>query len=795
MAAGSADHPPDPGVARNLDELVAALRSLKVWAGDPSYDTITHRVNARWTAAGRPAGELARRGTVVDCFRKGRRRINADLVVAVVQSLHDEAGYVAYWRQALRVGVAEASAATQVRVFDRLPDDIPSFAGRRPQLDVVRHAVGKTCVLTGMAGVGKTQLAVHAGHLLAVEGRFETTLFVNLRGFHPDSSRPPAESAGVLDGFLRLLGVPGHQIPSDTPARAAAFRERLAGRRALVVLDNAADEEQVRPLLADSPDVLTLVTSRRSLTGLDLAVQVDIDVLSTAEAEQLLFRAVPAIEVGPDPRAYERIVRRCGHLPLALAVVAGQMAASPGWTVTDHADRMDERHRLRRLDDGVQLALHLSYQGLPERRQRLLRRLAEHPGQDLDDYAAAALLDAVLDESREHLRQLATEHLVEQPVPGRWALHDLVRAYAAERAGDEDRPPDRRAALNRLFDHYLYGAAAAMDALYPAEGHRRPTLPPRTATGPALDDPKAALLWLDAERATLVAVCLHAARHGSPEHAMRLAAILYSYLDNGGHPADAVAVHTEACNAARSMGDRAAEAAALVNLAVVHWQLGRYPEAIEGLDRALELFRELDDDRGAARALGNLGVVHSSTGASEQSADYHTQALDRFVALGDRVGEANTLTNLGDVLIRLGRNPEAAEHHRRALAIFRDLGHRGGEATALTNLGDVDVRLERYAAAVAHHEQALAIFGELGERYGQTCALNGHGEALAALGRSADAMVSHRAALSLAQAIDEPAEQARAQAALARLEKDGGLRRPGPPLPAADPPDSAATCA
>jgi tetratricopeptide (TPR) repeat protein len=794
MPADTAGQPPDPGPARSLDELVECLRALKLWAGDPSYDTITRRVNARWQAGGRPADELARRGTVVDCFKTGRRRINADLVVTVVQTLHDEAGYVAHWRQALRVSLAESTAAGQVRVADRLPDDFAAFSGRDAELDRLRRLApagggAVVCVLTGMAGVGKTQLAVHAGHLLAAEGRFDTILFVDLRGFHPDPGQPPAEPAAVLDGFLRLLGVSALEIPYELTARAARYRERLAGRRALVLLDNAADEAQVRPLLPDGPGTLTLITSRRGLAALsqpaaenssgtstERAVRLGVDVFTAEEAEHLLIRAVPGVAVGPDPSAYHRVAVRCGHLPLALGVVAGQMAAQPEWTVTDHADRLDERHRHHRLDTGVELALHLSYQHLPEQRRTLLRRLAAHPGQDLDEHAAAALLDASLATTRDQLRHLVAEHLVQQPVSGRFLLHDLVRAYAGERARDQDRPAERRAALGRLFDLYLYGAAAAMDALYPAERHRRPSLP--EPAGPALDgldlsDPKTALRWLDAERATLVAVCLYAARNGWPEHAVRLAAILYSYLDNGGHPADAIAVHTEARDAARLTGDGIAEAGALTNLGVVYWQLGRHPAAVESLEQALALCRRLGDGSGAARALGNLGVVHTTTGRHEAAADYHRQALDRFVELGDRVGEANTLTNLGDVYVRLGRLAPAVEHHRRALDLFRDLEHRGGEATALTNLGDVHVELGRHADAVTYHEQALTLFRDLGERYGQTCALNGLGEALAGLGRPDEAIAGHTAALALATEIDEPEEQVRAREGLARLRPAG----------------------
>ena len=770
--------PPDPGPAGSLDALAGCLRALKLWAGEPSYETITRRVNARWRAAGRPADELARRGTVVDCFKPGRRRINGDLVLAVVQALHDDTGYLAHWRQALRVVLAETAAAAQVRVLDRLPDDVATFTGRSAETEVLRGlgsgAPGPVvCVLAGMAGAGKTQLAVHAGHLLAAEGRVDTTLFVNLRGFHPDPGQPPAAPAAVLDGFLRLLGLSGHEIPHGLAARAALFRERLAGRRALVVLDNAATAEQVTPLLPGGDGTLTLVTSRRRLDELD-PVLVDVGLFTPAEAEHLLVRSVPGLAVGGDPAAYRRVARRCGHLPLALSVVAGQMVARPGWTVTDHADRLDERHRHRRLDSGVEVALHLSYQHLPALRQTLLRRMAAHPGPDLDAYAAAALLGTGCDEAAAHLAHLAGEYLVQQPVSGRYVLHDLVRAYAADRAREEDRPADRRDALTRLFDHYLHGAAAAMDALYPAERHRRPTLPPRPAGGPALDDPRTALLWLDAERATLVAVCLHAARDGWPEHAVRLAGVLYSYLDNGGHPADAFAVHTEAQHAARLLGDGIAEATALTNLGVVCWQLGRHPEAIGHLSRALALFRQLGDARGEARTLGNLGVVHSASGQGEMSAAYQQQALARFVQLGDRVGEANTLTNLGSVHVRLGRPAPAAGYNARALEIFRELRHRGGEATALNNLGDALTMLGRFAEAAGHYRQALEIFRELGERYGETCVLNGLGHALAGQGERDDAIARHHEALALATEIDKAEEQARARAALAELGATAG---------------------
>ncbi|MDG6103107.1 tetratricopeptide repeat protein [Dactylosporangium aurantiacum] len=841
--------PPDPGRAGTLDDLAGCLRALKVWAGDVSYETITARVNAAWTAAGRPPGELTRRTTVADCFRPGRRRLNPDLVAAVAAALHPDPGYATQWQQALRVVGGETAAAAQVRVQDRLPQPFAEFTGRAGVLHRLRAAVRRrpgTFAIVGMAGVGKTLLAVQAGHLLSQDQPFDRVLFVNLRGFHPDPAQPPADPAAVLDGFLRLLGVPGHRVPHDLPGRGDALRERLTGLRSLIVLDNAADAEQARPLVPAVDGCVTLVTSRRALHGLPAVTDVPVDVFTPQEAVHFLTAAAPGVPAGRDPDATARVAARCGHLPLALGLVGGHIRAKPGWTMTDHAERLDERHRDRRLDSGVELALALSYQDLPADRQRLLRLVALHPGQDFDVAAAAALagdgdlaspagddLSAAalagdgdlaaagvggaagagdrLEAAGRGLRELRRDHLLQETTPGRYTLHDLVRVYAAGRAGDEDAPPARRAALTRLFDHYLGAAAAAMDVLAPAEAHLRPRVAAPADPPGGVD---AARAWLDTERSNLVAVAGHTAVHGWHRHTTALSATLAGYL-NGGHHGDALSVHGQAHRAAchagdvpgqaaaltalgatrlrlgddgpaarhlrealqlyRRAGDRAGQARASAALGDVEQRLGRYRQAAYWHRQALRLYRLTGDPTGEAHALTKLGIVEERLGRYRAAAGRHEQALALFLAAGDRTGEAAARCNLGDVTARLGDPDRAAAHLRRALDLYREAGNRDGEAWTLDNLGTAATLRGAPAQALELHRRALVIHRATGERYGEAKALNGLGEAARSTGDPAAALAHHTAARAVAAATGDRHQRADAETGIGLALPGGGL--------------------
>jgi tetratricopeptide (TPR) repeat protein len=800
---------PDPARAAGLDDLAEMLRGLKAWAGNPSYEAITGRVNAQ-----RAAADQVGKTTVVDCFRSGRRRLDAELVVTVVEALHPDRGYVTQWRQALRVISGEAQAASQVRVQDHLPQDLPMFTGRQAELDRLRTMAARSRIdggavvisaLAGMAGVGKTQLAVHVGHQLAAEQPFDRVLFVNLRGFHPDPSQPPADPGAVLDGFLRLLGVPGQHVPHQLAARTEAFRERLAGLRSLVVLDNAADERQVAPLLPGVPGCVTLVTSRRNLGEVGPADRFAVDVFTSDEALQYLATAVPRIPAGSDPEAAARIARRCGHLPLALALVAGHMRAKPGWTLTDHADWLDERHSDRRLDSGVELALEVSYRNLPVEERALLRLLAQHPGQDFDDRAAAALAGLDLPAAEARMAELAADHLVQVAAPGRYALHDLVRAYAAGRSADEDRRADRQAAVTRLLDHYLSTAAAAMNRFDPVDAARRPEVPEPAVPLPDLSDP---LSWLEAERPNLIAVVTFATVDGRAEYATKMSSVLYRYL-LGRHHHDADVVHGHAARAAQQAGDQIGYARALVNLSSADVFLGRHEAAVRNLEQALPILKRPGQQLDQARALNSLSIVKIRLGRYQEAAGHQQESLELYKEIGDRAGQARSLVNLGNLEARLGRDADAVSHYNEALLLHQENNDRFGAASALINMGGAEVKQGRYASAEEHlnqaielfrevhnqsgeanaldylgslhtgrgdsdrgadyHRRALATFRDLGDRDSQACALNGLGEAASAGGRSELARDEHARALAIATEpdVDDREEQARAHAGLA----------------------------
>ena len=753
--------PPDPAGVGTFDELSARLRLLREWAGNPSYATIRRRIAATRAARGLPKSEQEPgRTTVYDCFQLGRQRLDVELVADIVHVLLGDEARIGQWRQACQVVLGRAALATIVTASGTLPGDLSEFTGRNDELD---HVVGLgdgalICVIKGMPGVGKTQLAIHAGRILLQRGRFtEVQLFVNLRGYDPD--QPPVDPAAVLDSFLRLMGVPGNQVQRlDLAAQTAKYRELLAGKQALVVLDNAANEDQVRPLLPMSRTCLVLVTSRRELNDLENATQIPLDVFTRDEALDFLRHMVGADRIETEPEDATRIVELCGKLPYDLAVTVGDVRRRVAWSLADHVKRLKSFPR----DEAIRPAFAASYESLPAPRQRLFWLLALHPAADLTPDAAAALAHVELTGAQDMLGLLLSEHLLQQKTRGRYEFHDLMRAYATRVAHDEGSDSEHRAALTRLFDYYLCTASLAMDTLYPAEQHRRPRIPPTATITAPVAEPAAARAWLDAERSALVAIATHTAAHGWPAHAMRLAATLFRFLDTGGYYSDAITIHTHALHAARGTADRLAEAHALTSLGSVYMRLGHYELAADHHQRALALCRQIDDRTGEARALGNLGLVYMRQGHYKQAADHHQQAIVLYHEIGDRTGEARALGNLGAAYQRLGHDELASAHHHQALALFQQIRDRVGEAEELDNLGDVAFRQGRYTHALEHYRHARILLHEVGDPDSEAVALNHLGLVYQRQGCCQQALDHYQQALALFVEIGDRPRQARA---------------------------------
>ena len=431
------------------------------------------------------------------------------------------------------------------------------------------------------------------------------------------------DPAAAIRGFLDGLGVAAERVPVTAQAQAGLYRSLLAGRRMLLVLDNARDEDQVRPLLPGSASCVVVVTSRTRLTGLaasEGARLVSLDVLSDDDAQKMLARRLGGGRVAAEPDAVAGLTGLCGRLPLALAITAARAADRPGFPLAGLAAELRDGQRLPALDAGdaatsVQAVFRWSYQQLDAPTARLFRLLALHPGRDITEDAAARLAGLPGGQARDLLRGLVRGCLLTEPRPGRYVFHDLLRAYATGQAEAADSRTDRHAALSRLFDYYLAAGEAAAKALLSSD---RPRVTGTEAGGPVSRAGDAALAWLDAERANLTAIAADAAGSGWPGCTIRLAAALFRYLDDGGHFTDAQTVHTTALDAARAAGDRAAEADELRRCAADCRQ-GRYDQASGKLRQALEIYRDLGDRFGQARTLSNLGLVLRRQGSYQEA--------------------------------------------------------------------------------------------------------------------------------------------------------------------------------
>ena len=693
-----------------------------------------------------------------------------------------------------------------------LPRDIASFTGRQQELqELVEAAAGAGGVvgihaIGGMAGVGKTAFAVHAAYRLA--DRFpDGQIFLPLHGHTP--GQQPVDPADALASLLATAGVPAGQVPPGLEARMALWRDRLAERQLLLILDDAADSNQVRPLLPGSGGSLVLVTSRRHLSALDDATAVSLDTLPGKEAAALLVRLAGRAELSPDDPAVREIIGLCGFLPLAIGMVARQLNHHPTWTAARRAAELaaavDRLELMATENLSVAAAFNLSYADLSGDQQRLFRRLGLHPGADIDGYAAAALDRTDLSAARRGLEALYDQYLLTEPTQGRYRMHDLIREHARTLAGRLDSDGDRDEATTRLLDYYQHTAARA-DALIARQTRPAPAAVDGTmpAAVPALASREQALAWARAERANLIACLDHATATGQHVRVTALTSGLAGLLRSDGPWAEAITRHTTAIQAARHLSDRLGQAGALNDLGHVRRMTGDYPAAGQVLEEALGIYRDLGDRLGQANALCDLGIARLATGdypagaqvleqaldlyrdlrdrhgqarallylgaALRQRGDYPAaaQALDVYRDIGDQLGQANALLYLGVVRRLTADYPAAAQALEQALDIYRDLGERNGQANVLLYLGDVRRLTDDYPAAAQALEQALDIYRDHGERGGEAEALNKRGTLHQVSGELAQAEGCHQQALDLARAIGSSWDEAHALAGLGR---------------------------
>ncbi|MEW2271743.1 AfsR/SARP family transcriptional regulator [Streptomyces griseofuscus] len=687
----------------------------------------------------------------------------------------------------------------------QLPASVPDFTGRASfvdELSAVLASAGETegsvmavSAMAGIGGVGKTTLAVHVAHRARASFP-DGQLYVDLQGAGPR----PAEPETVLGSFLRALGTADSAIPDSLEERAALYRSVLDGRRVLVLLDNAKDAAQVRPLLPGTEGCAALVTSRVRMVGLAGAHLVDLDVMSPDEALALFTRIVGAERVTPERDAALDVVAACGFLPLAIRIAASRLAARRTWTVSVLAAKLaDERRRLDELQAGdlaVKATFELGYGQLDRVQARAFRLLGLADGPDISLAAAAAVLDLPLESTEDLLESLVDTSLLESAAPGRYRFHDLVRLYARACAERDEQPPSERgAAMSRLLDFYLATAAQVYAMERPGDrvvDHLRPTVYP----GLRFEDRHQAQDWLYAEAVSLLACVRQFAGAGTLPRAIDLLWTAVDLTESGANSREYDAAALALLDAARSSGDGPAQVRASVVLANAHQLSGRFAEADESAQESLRLgascsdplarcwaanirgamafyqrryddaeehlkqaladFRDCADRAGEASVLCNLSRIHVVTGRPHSAVELAQQGVDMYETLGHAVKNANGRYALGMALTQNGRHLEAAERLREALRVFRESRQRLWEGMTLFRLAELDLTAERPAQASANAEAALTVLRGIGGEWRRGNVLTVLGRALDGIGQSGRARVCWQEALSIYESLGSP---------------------------------------
>ena len=691
----------------------------------------------------------------------------------------------------------------------QLPLDAPGFSGRHEELGILQAmlpaessgagsgeagsseaSTGEAStdrtvpivVISGTAGTGKTALAVRFGRQVAK--RFpDGQLYINLRGLDP--ATPPMEPPEALRFFLDALGVPPYRIPADTQGRSALFRSLLDGKRMLIVLDNARNGAQVRPLLPGSPGSLVVVTSRNEMTGLvaaEGAVPLTLDVLSLAEAREMLARRLGQDRAAAEPEAADEIISSCARLPLALGIAIGRAAGRPKRPLTELAAELrNARSRLDALeaDDAVtnvRAVLSWSYDQLSEPAARMFRLLGVHPGPDISLSAAASLAGMARASAGAALRELTRTHMVAEYLPARFTFHDLLRAYAADQAERHDSDPERRAAVHRVLDHYLHTAMTASLRFSPGRSPLQMADPQPGVLPADVADKDQAMAWFEAEVPVLLALIAFADANGFDTHAWQIPWTLGPFFHRRGRWRDYAATQQTALAAARRLGDPLALAHAHYLLGHAQAETDDYEAADPNVRQALDMFRKLGDRANEAVVLNGLASMLEKQERYPEALAVALDALRMLKAVGHWWTQAILENGVGWLYAHLGQYDQALTHCQRALSLHRDSGHRGGTADTLDSLGYVYLHLSDIAAAKAHYTKAIEAYREIGAPFGEGNSLAGLGDALLSEGDLGAAEAAWRESVAILDRLPHPlADEVRARLHALDGQEQGGV--------------------
>ncbi|MGW6833424.1 AfsR/SARP family transcriptional regulator [Streptomyces sp. NPDC054949] len=682
-------------------------------------------------------------------------------------------------------GAAGFRAATTAReeVPRQLPADTSDFVGDEQQIALIektllgdgdRRAVG-LAVIVGKPGTGKSTLATHIAHRLGETHFPDGQLYCDLRG-----TGTPATSGEVLGRFLRALGIPGPVIPESQDERAEMYRTLLAARRVLVVLDDAASESQIRPLLPGSNRCAVLVTSRVRLTGLPGAHRVELDVMDTERALELLARVVGGDRVGREASAAEALVRTVGGLPLALRIVAARLAARPHWPLSSMVHRLaNERHRLDELTHGemtMRASLCLTHDGLAAEDRRLLRLLSLAQGPTLPGWLAGALLDDRSPFPSDLLEPLVDVQMldvvgVDSTGGFRYRFHEIIRVFAREQLATHDDPDAQQTAVARMLGGWLSLAEQAHRRIYGGDftvlhGTAPRWEPPAVCVDELLVDP---LEWLDSEHANLVQAVEHAAREQQDELCWDLATTLATLFEGRGYFDDWERTHQLALESVRSAGNTRGTAALLGSLGVLYLGRSQNEESRTALTTALGLFRELDDRQGLALCHRDLALLERMRGDDDRALGLYDRALRDFDQVGDVVGRAIVLTQSAHIWMRRGQDSAAQSRLDEALGIYRSVGYTGGEARTLRRAGQLSQSQGEHERAVRTFTEVLELCRASGDLIGEGHLLRDLGHAHVEMGRGEAARGFYAQALSVRDQMMDHGGAALVRLDLARL--------------------------